>query len=91
MVYTMCNDQPPKRIFLNRIFFFKKQQEVYICMAIVITEAAVAADMIVHPAKCTKLLVLSVIQKLKFLSSLMGQDRSIAGIVTRNAGQKDIN
>jgi hypothetical protein len=59
-------------------------------MAIVITEAAEAADTIVPLAKCTRSLVPSVIQKLKYLSNLMVQDLSIAGIVTRSVDQKDI-
>ena len=41
--------------------------------------------MTVHLAKCTRSLVRNVMSKLKFLSSLMGQDLSIAGNATKSA------
>lgn len=49
------------------------------------------AVMIVHLAKCTRLLVPNVVSKQKYLSSQMVQDQSIAGIVTKNAGHKGIS
>ena len=64
--------------------------EVYTCIKKALIEAVEAA-MIVHLAKCTRLLVLNVMSKLKYLLSQMGQDQSIAGIVTKNAGHKDIS
>jgi hypothetical protein len=60
-------------------------------MAIVITEAAEAADTIVPLAKCTRSLVPNVVSKLKCLLSQMVQGRSTAGIATRSAGLRDTN
>jgi len=44
--------------------------------------------MIVHPVKCTKLLVLIVVTRLKYLLSQMVQDQSIAGIVFKTTGRE---
>lgn len=45
--------------------------------------------MTVPLAKCTRSLVRNVMSKLKYPSSLMGQDRSIAVTATKSAARKD--